>query len=103
MPRRSRPRFDDLPLFATDLELGAALLGQGRAREFTGIATMLEREGFPPVLALWGGRYVPAVRAFLDQMHGGAAPVARPVQAMENPDAFARRPVEPVRRKVGCG
>ena len=39
-------------------------------REWAAISVILEREGLPRVCPLMGGRYWPAVRAFLDRRHG---------------------------------
>lgn len=77
MARRPPPitTWDRLPLFATDEEIGEALLGQGRKREFAGLAQLHERDGMPKVSSVWGGRYVPAVKAFLDAQYGIAAAV----------------------------
>jgi hypothetical protein len=65
-----RPRLDDLPLFADDSLLGAALLGEDRASEWRNLVPMYERRGFPKVDPVMGGRYVPAVRAFFDGEYG---------------------------------
>jgi hypothetical protein len=61
---------DTLPLFSDDDSIGEAVLGRERASEFKGLATLLESEGMPTVSPFWGGRYVPGVKAFLDQMQG---------------------------------
>jgi hypothetical protein len=65
-----RGALDDLPLFADDQALGAALLGARRAGEWRAIAPIYERRGFPKVDPVMGGRYVPAVRAFFDREYG---------------------------------
>lgn len=62
--------WDKLPLFADDKAIGTALLGEKRAGEFKGHATLLERRGFPTIDPRFGGRYVPAVRAFFDREYG---------------------------------
>jgi hypothetical protein len=49
------PRLDDLPLFADDLVLGAALLGEARASEWPNLVPMYERRGFPKVDPVMGG------------------------------------------------
>jgi hypothetical protein len=60
--------FDQLPLFASDQEIGEAVLGPGKAKEFIAAIPLWERRGFPGVDALAGGlRYVPAIKAFFDQ------------------------------------
>ena len=68
-------KLEDLPLFADDKELGAALLGR-RAKDWPVIAKHYEGRGLPPVDSLFGGRYVPAVVKFFDALNGvnGAAP-----------------------------
>lgn len=73
-----RAAFSDLPLFATDAELGAALMGPSRVREWTSIAPLLEAKGLPRVDPLMGGRFVVAVEAFFRRQYGleGAAPMA---------------------------
>ena len=66
---RARLRLEDLPLFASDAELARAILGD-RAGDWQIIAAREENRGLPPVDALYGGRYVPAVKAFFDHRHG---------------------------------
>lgn len=62
--------WDALPLFADDKAIGAALLGPDRAGEFKGQAALLEPKGFPTIDARFGGRYVPAVKAYFDLEYG---------------------------------
>ena len=79
-PKKRRPgmTFADLPLFATDAELGVALLGRARASLWGNLAQAFEREGLPRNDPLMGGRYVPAVKAFFDRQYGLILPtVAR--------------------------
>jgi hypothetical protein len=64
------PRRNELPLFAADDIVGAALLGPDRAQEWREIAALLEARGLPKVDALMGGRYLPAVTAFFDHLYG---------------------------------
>jgi hypothetical protein len=61
---------DDLPLFSDDESIGEAVLGRDRAGEFAGFAALLERQGMPKINPFWGGRYVPAVKEFLDMDNG---------------------------------
>ena len=77
MTVKFRP-FDNLPLFADEASIGAALLGPSRAPEWRTVAALLEARGLPKIDALMGGRYVPAVRAFFDRDYGlaGASPLA---------------------------
>lgn len=87
-----------LPWFADDAALGRALLGD-RASEFTAIATLEEARGFPKIDPMWGGRYVPAVKAYLDRAYGIAAPAAPAVpltpDGVENLAAWNRRRRQP--------
>ena len=62
--------WDRLPLFATDEEIGEAVLGSDRRAEFKGLAILLERQGMPKISPLLGGRYVPAVKQFFDTHNG---------------------------------
>jgi hypothetical protein len=61
---------DILPLFSDDESIGEAVLGKERAGEFAGFAALLEHQGMPKINPFWGGRYVPAVKAFLDMDNG---------------------------------
>lgn len=70
MTRPARVTLADLPLFATDEQLGEAVLGPVRKGEFSALAILCERDGMPKIDAFWGGRYVPAVRAFFDHENG---------------------------------
>src|SRR6185295_732600 len=78
MSRAIKLTWDTLPAFATDEEIGEVVLGRDRRREFHGLAQLHEPGGMPKIDPAWGGRYVPAVRAFLDSRHGLAlaAPLA---------------------------
>ena len=60
----------DPPLFATDAEIGAALLGPARAKDFASMAPLLEPAGLPKIHPIFGGRYWPAVKAWCDAQHG---------------------------------
>jgi hypothetical protein len=74
-PRRRRPSltFAELPLFATDDELGVALLGRARSAIWRKLASRFEHEGLPRNDPHMGGRYVPAVKAFFDRQYGLAS------------------------------
>jgi hypothetical protein len=77
-PRPIRLEFDRLPLFATDAELGPAILGQKRAGEWAGIAGYLEGKGLPQIDPLFGARYRPAVKKFFDTLWNIDAPGVMP-------------------------
>jgi len=49
MKRAGTTSLDNLPLFATDDVLGAALLGADRVQEWRQMAPLLERRGLPKV------------------------------------------------------
>jgi hypothetical protein len=73
---RSMPvTWDTLPLFASDEAIGEAVLGRDRRGEFHGLATLHERDGMPKISPVWGGRYVPAVKSFLDAQFSLSAAV----------------------------
>jgi hypothetical protein len=59
-----------LSLYVSEAEIAAKVLGPRRAKEWPAIAVIWEREGLPRVDPFAGGRYWPAVRAFLDRRHG---------------------------------
>jgi hypothetical protein len=75
MTRSSHVTWDQLPLFAADEAIGEAVLGRERKREFSAMAQLHERYGMPKISPVWGGRYVPAVKQFLDSQHGLPAAV----------------------------
>lgn len=68
--QRKNLTLTDLPLFATDEQLGEAILGYARRKEFRALATLRERDGMPKIDPVWGGRYVPAVKAYFDADYG---------------------------------
>lgn len=59
-----------IPLFASDEELGEVILGFDRRHQFRVIARMHERAGMPKFSEVWGGRYAPAVLAFIEKQYG---------------------------------
>ena len=67
--------WDRLSLFATDEELGEAVLGRDRRREFAALAQVHEHTGLPKICPLMGGRYVPGVKAYFDAQYGLPAAV----------------------------
>jgi hypothetical protein len=78
MSQRKNLTLNDLPLFADDEQIGEAVLGRARRFEFSGTAALYEGRGMPKVSLVWGGRYVPAVKAFLDVDQG--LPGVRPLR-----------------------
>ena len=83
---------DALPWFADDDAIGLALLGPGRVAEWKAIAELLERKGLPKVDPHFGGRYVPAVKAFFDRQYGiSQADVLQP-EGVEDLSVWKRPP-----------
>lgn len=87
---------DNLPLFAADHDIGIALLGPDRACEWPSLVPLYERQGFPKIDAVMGGRYVPAIRAFFDQQYGLAAAIPAAPDGIERPEVWTTR-----RRRAG--
>lgn len=85
MPARFRA-LESLPLFASEEEISAAILGPGKTVAWRGIVKILEDRGLPRIDGLHGGRYVPAVKAFYDDMYGvrqGGRPAPEPDRPAE--------------------
>ena len=57
------------PLYADEDEIARRVLG-ARAREWSGKAAVLERDGLPKIDPLMGGRFWPAVRQWFLDRHG---------------------------------
>lgn len=72
-------RLEDLPLYADDMSIGAAILGPKRASEWRALAPLLEPRGLPKIDDLHGGRYTPAVKAFYDRDNGVSGVPATPL------------------------
>jgi hypothetical protein len=80
-----------LPLFASDAEIGAALLGSKRASEWNALAPLYERQGFPKIDPVIGGRYVPAIKAFFDKQYGIATLPTVP-DGIDRPETWKTAP-----------
>ena len=83
---------ENLPLFASDAEIGAALLGSKRASEWKVLAPLYERQGFPKVDPVMGGRYVPAIKAFFDKQYGVATLVPAAPDGIDRPETWKTAP-----------
>ena len=94
MSKRDCVTWDRLPLYATDEEIGEAVLGWARKGEFKGLAVLHERQGMPRESPVWGGRYVPAVKAFFDAQNGlgNLQPLALAPQGVRGSFHETRRP-----------
>lgn len=94
MTRRSAIVFnvENLPLFASDAEIGAALLGAKRAPEWKSLAPLYEVQGFPKIDPVMGGRYVPAVKAFFDKQYGVATLIPAAPDGIDRPETWKIAP-----------
>jgi len=79
---------EKLPLFASDAEIGAALLGTKRASEWKTLAPLYERHGFPKIDPIMGGRYVPAIKVFFDKQYGVATLVPAAPDGIDRPETW---------------
>jgi hypothetical protein len=61
---------DNGSLYLSEAAVAQRILGTGALPRWSGLATVLEREGLPRIDPLTGCRYWPAVRAFLDRRNG---------------------------------
>ena len=61
---------ESIPLFASEEQIAAAVLGGDRLQEWRQMAQLLEQKGLPKIDQLMGGRYMPAVHAFFDRQYG---------------------------------
>ncbi|MCP3383207.1 hypothetical protein NLM31_22835 [Bradyrhizobium sp. CCGUVB4N] len=87
-----------IPLYPSEDEIAALVLGEKRAKEWPSLALHLEnKEGLPRVDKQMGGRFWPAIDGYFRQRHGmhlmphaGDAPPARRVadhiQVIPTPD-----------------
>lgn len=83
---------ENLPLFASDAEIGTVLLGSKRASEWSALAALYERQGFPKVDPIMGGRYVPAIKAFFDKQYGVATLVPTAPDGIDRPETWKPAP-----------
>lgn len=84
MTARSQKRWDDLPEFATDEQIGAVMLGPTRAKEWCVIALRYERRGLPQIDPVHRGRFVPAVRQWYYARYGIGQPPDEKADGEEN-------------------
>ncbi|BEV44743.1 hypothetical protein [Afipia carboxidovorans] len=75
---------EDLPLFATEEQLASAIMGTGSLVAWKNVVAKLEADGFPRIDGLHGGRYVPAVKRFYDDLYG-VRPDRRPPPEPDRP------------------
>lgn len=97
MTARAAPTLAELPIYADDLAIGAAVLGRDRASEWTQLAPLLEGKGLPTIDPLHGARYVPDVARFYgverpDAIRNIASPTTVPAnRGVEHPEAVWKR------------
>ncbi|QIB35801.1 hypothetical protein [Ancylobacter pratisalsi] len=60
----------ELPLFPTESEIARELFGAERINGWPAIVKSLELQGFPRIDPVFGRRYWPAVRQWLDHRYG---------------------------------
>ena len=75
---RCRDKPGPIPLYPDEATIAVYVVGPKRAKEWPGIAAALERQGFPQVNPLFGGRYWPAVVKWMDQFNGVAESQSAP-------------------------
>lgn len=87
--------FNDLPIFASDLDIGNAVVGPAKAKHWASITVkILERmPGFPRFDEAHGGRYAPGVRKYYEVKHGDltAGNRLRVPELPEDPSAWKGR------------
>jgi hypothetical protein len=76
---------DQLPLYATDDQLARAIVGIGRVKAWQHFVSIYEHHGMPKLHHILGGRYVPAVKKFLD-IHEGVASSENTLPARDGHD-----------------
>ncbi len=80
MADQFRSQLDNLPLFASDLEIAEAIVGKKFAEEWakTRLPTLATKPGFPPIDEFHNGRPVPLVKRFYEGYLGLGYPGAPP-------------------------
>lgn len=54
-------------MYLSEAEIAKEVIGPNRLTEWKALAIILERKGFPKIDPMFGGRYMPAVRKWLDE------------------------------------
>lgn len=72
----------EIPLFPDEVDIARAVLGTGRVSDWKSIAPSLERQGLPRIDPVFGGRYWPAVKAWMDR-RAGLTTMTVPARARE--------------------
>jgi hypothetical protein len=92
-------KLDDLPIFASDLEIGIAVVGLANAKHWASVTVkILEKmPGFARYDEAHGGRYVPGVKKFYEDFHAEHQPSL--VGGRENPEGWKSRTPSRLKRK----
>lgn len=83
-------RLDDLPIFATDLQIAEAIVGKHSAEKWLRerLPTLASKPGFPPIDDFHGGRPVKLVMKFYDAYLGTGAKPATAPRGVEDKSAW---------------
>ena len=94
-----------LPLYVTDRELHALINPRLGWERFRAVIREVELRGFPPVQKLWGGRYWPKVKAWLDNDNriNDHDTIAVAQDGPENFDAAQRKHARPQTKPIRPG
>jgi hypothetical protein len=95
--RRDPRTFDRLPLYATDEDIGEAVLGVERRAEFKSMIPSLDGQGLPPFSKFFGGRYVPAVARFFQSLNGMADATPNAPHGIEDTSRWQKKNVRNLR------
>lgn len=90
-PKRHAATLADLPLYADDKAIGAAVLGPERSGEWVAMAPLLENRGLPKIDALHGGRYVPSVARWYEYFNGVTSVAPSAPRGIAKPEALSWR------------
>ncbi|ESX86959.1 hypothetical protein X755_29555 [Mesorhizobium sp. LNJC405B00] len=88
-----RSQLDNLPLFASDMEIAIAIVGKKRAKKWkeTRLPTLEGKAGFPPIDPFHEGRPVPLVKRFYESYLGLSARGGLRPDGAENPEVWKNR------------
>jgi hypothetical protein len=94
--RRQAPTLDELPMFASDMEIAAAIVGPDRAAAWIRerLPTLAGKPGFPKIDDVHGGRPVKLVARYYDVYLGISESRAAAPRGQENRDGW-RKPRHP--------
>jgi hypothetical protein len=82
------PLLDSLPAYADDDQLSLAIVGK-RSAAWRQFVLLHEGKGLPKIHPILGGRYVPAIKRFLDLHEGLDQVKARPAELAPTTEEIA--------------